>query len=138
MSVTVADIREGLAANIATITDVQVSSYMLANPSPPSIHVFPAAAEYTQAFNRGLDKWTFTVQAIVSASVDTAGQQLLDEFLAPTGDTSIRAAIESDRTLGGVAENLTVTGVSGYQLYADDRGANLGAEWTVEIWCSGR
>ena len=138
MSVTVAQIRSGIATNLATVTDVQVLAYVLSNPTPPAFAVFPAACDYNQAMARGLDRWTFTVQAIVSAASDQDGQKQLDTYLAPTGSTSVRAAIESDRTLGGVVDNLVVTRVSGYQLYADERGANLGAEWSVEVWASGQ
>lgn len=138
MSVTVAQIRSGLATNLATVTgSPQVLAYMLSNPTPPAFAVFPAATSYDEAMARGLDKWTFTVVAVVSAAVDQDGQKNLDLYLAPSGGYSIKAAIESDRTLGGVVSNLRVTQVSGYRVYADDRGANLGAEWTVEIYASG-
>jgi len=135
VSVTVSEIRAGLAANLATITGTQIVSYQLSNPTTPSIAVFPAGVDYNQAMARGLDKWTFTVQAIVSASVDQNGQQLLDSYLAPTGSTSIRAALESDRTLGGKVQNVQVTRVSGYTLFGDTPPV-LGAEWTVEVWAT--
>ena len=137
MSVTVTQIRSGLAANLATVTGAQILSYQLANPTTPSIAIFPAGTQYNQAFNRGIDQWTFTVQAIVSIAVDQNGQQQLDAYLAPTGATSIRAAIESDRTLGGVALNLVVESASGYTLFGDTPPV-LGAEWTVQVWCSGQ
>ncbi len=133
----IADIRAGIAANLATVTDTQIVRYQLANPSTPSIAVFPAQTEYNQAMSRGLDKYTFTVQAIVSVAVDENGQQQLDDFLEPSGSTSIRAAVESDRTLGGAVQNLQVTRVSGYTLFGDSPPV-LGAEWTVEVWASGQ
>ncbi len=131
-------IRDGLAANLATVTGAQISSYQLSNPTTPAFAIFPAGTEYNQAMARGLDRWTFTVQAIVSASVDQGGQQQLDSYLAPSGSTSVRAALEADRTLGGAVQNLQVTGVSGYVLYADAQPPALGAEWTVEVWASGQ
>ena len=137
MSTTVSQIRAGLATNLATVTGTQILSYQLANPTTPSIAIFPAGTEYNQAFNRGTDKWTFTVQAIVSVATDQNGQQQLDAYLAPSGATSIRSAIESDRTLGGVVQNLVVSAASGYTLFGDTPPV-LGAEWTVDIWCSGQ
>ena len=61
-----------------------------------------------------------------------------NQMLAPTGATSVKAAVESDRTLGGVVESLRVTQCSGYQTYTlpGDRQV-LGAEWTVEIHAAG-
>lgn len=137
MSVTVTQIRSGIAANLATVTATQISSYQLSNPTLPALAVFPAGVEYNQAFNRGVEKWTFTVQALVAYTSDVDGQQLLDAYLAPSGSTSVRAAIESDRTLGGVVHALEVTRASGYVLYADAQPPVLGAEWTVDIYASG-
>jgi hypothetical protein len=102
------EIREGLATNLRTISGVQVSAYMLASPTPPAIHVVPPAIEYHQAMQGGLERLTFTVQAFVALGTDIGTQKRLDDFRAPTGVTSVKAALEADRTLGGVAQDLLV------------------------------
>lgn len=132
VSLTVSDIRAGLAANLATITNTQVTAYILANPMPPAIMVAPGETQYDQAFNRGHDLWTFTVQVLVGAAADQGAQATLDAYLAPSGSGSIKTAIESDQTLGGKVLNLQVTQCSGYRLYGDNPPV-LGAEWTVQI-----
>ncbi len=133
-----ANIREGVAANLSTISGVQVSAYMLANPTPPSLQVFPAEVEYDAAMARGLDRWTLTVQAHVGTQTDVGAQKKLDELLAPSGSSSVKAAAESDRTLGGVVSDCRVVSCSGYRVYVHPSGtAVLGAEWTVEILASG-
>jgi hypothetical protein len=38
---TLTEIREALAVNLDVLTDVQVSAYMLASPTPPSAHLYP-------------------------------------------------------------------------------------------------
>jgi hypothetical protein len=137
VSVTVAQLRAGIAANLATITDVQVLAYPLSNPTPPAFLVYPSGTEYNASMARGLDVWTFTVEAIVNTGSDQDAEKLLDLYVAPTGATSVRAAIESDKTLGGVASAATVTRCSGIRLEGDERGVYLVARWTVEIYASG-
>lgn len=131
-------IREGLAANLSALKDVQVSPYMLANPQPPSAHVFPADISYDQAMVRGVDQWTFTVQAFVGL-IDAKGAQVkLDALLAPSGSQSVKQLLEVDRTLAGVVADLHVTGCSGYRVYPRDPNPPvLGAEWTVSVLATG-
>ena len=132
VSVTVAQIRDGLATNLATVMNTQVTGYILNNPSPPAVMIVPSDIQYDEAFNRGHHLWNFTVQILVSAATDIGGQVNLDGYLAPSGSGSVKAAIESDITLGGVAQNLHVTRCSGYRLYGEQSNI-LGAEWAVEI-----
>jgi len=138
MPVTLTQIREGLAASLATLDGVQVSAYMLANPTPPAIHIYPAAVEYDYTFRRGYDTWTLTVQAFVGYSSDIGAQKKLDAFLAPSGTQSLKQAAEADRTLGGIVESVRVVAATGYHEYAREGGSTvLGAEWQTEIYASG-
>jgi hypothetical protein len=72
MAVTLTQIREGIAANLAVLDGCQVSAYMLSNPTPPAVHVYPAEVDYDLAMGRGLDQWTFTVQAFVGCRPTSA------------------------------------------------------------------
>lgn len=141
-AVTLAQIRTGIATNLNVLvgsSQLQVSAYMLANPTPPAIHVYPTDIEYDLAMRRGLDKWTLIVQAFVSLSgPEENTQALLDAFLAPSGATSVKQAVESDVTLGGLVTSTNVVSCTGYRVYARDGGpAVLGAEWVVEVLASG-
>jgi hypothetical protein len=69
---------------------------------------------------RGLDKWTFTVQAFVALASDIGAQVKLDAFLAPSGSQSVKAAIEADGTLGGIVADTSVVSCTGYRVYARD------------------
>src|SRR3989304_8197476 len=114
---TVAEIREGLRANLATITGCQVSAYMLSQPTTPCLYVVPGDIEFDQAMQRGMDRWTFRVVALAGLASDIGAQKKLDEFLAPSGATSVKAAGEADRTLGGVVDALRVTAPTGSRPY---------------------
>jgi len=127
-------VREALAANLSVIPNVQVSAYMLANPSPPAIHLYPGPTEFHQAMGGGAEFWSFTVQAFVALVSDIGSQQRLDRMLASDGPDSVRAALESDPTLGGECDDLIVTERTGYQIFSPQgRGEILGAEWSVRV-----
>lgn len=135
---TLTEVREGLATNLNTISGLQASAYMLANATPPSAEVMPSEIEYDRAFQRGLDKWMLTVRVMVGSASDIGAQKKLDAFLAPSGSSSVKAAIEADDTLGGDVEGLRVTACTGYRLIGrDGQGPALCAEWTVEVWAEG-
>jgi len=51
---------------------------------------------------------------------------------------SIKAAVESAPTLGGLIDDLQVTRVSGYERFQLESGPDaLGATWTVRLLASG-
>jgi hypothetical protein len=136
MADTLTNIRQALADAIQSRIDgIQVSPWLLANPTPPAAHVFPAQLSYHQAFGNGMETWEFTLQVFVSENAgDIGSQQILDRYLSRTGPSSIKAALEDDLTLGGVISDLTVTQSSGYRQYMTQGRANvLGAEWTINV-----
>jgi len=138
-----AGIRAGIAANLATLSgapaNVQISAYMLGNPTPPTLQVMgPDQIDYDLAMQRGLDEWRFIVQGFVGAMTDRGAQVNLDAWLAPTGSLSVKAAIEADRTLGGSVQDSYVESASGYKIYQLDAGHQvLGAEWTIRLLALG-
>lgn len=132
----VAAIRQGIADNLAAgLTDVQVSAYLVANPTPPCAYVTPEEISYDEALGRGLDILTFLVVVLVGVSTDLGAQQALDTYRQPTG---IKQLVEADQTLGGTCDVARVTKVGRPQLYATASGQNLaGCEWTVEVLAQG-
>jgi hypothetical protein len=131
-------VREALASNLSAITGTQVSAYMLLNPSPPAAHVFPSEIEFDRAMGRGLDFQVLTVQVIVGTVSNEAAQRQLDAYLAGSGPQSVKAALESDKKLGGACSDLRVTGATGYRTIVQEGQAPvLVCDWRVEIHGSG-
>lgn len=134
---------EALAANLSSIVGLQESAYLLSNPTPPAAEVQVAETEYDLAMGRGLDKAMFTVRVFVAMSSDIGAQKKLRAMMASSGDTSVKAALESDRRLGGLAQDSRVTKCSGEKGFLREvagtagrgsaQGPLLGAEWTVEV-----
>ena len=123
---------------------MQVSAYVLASPTPPTICVFPTSTTYDAAMANnfttmgsrvGTDQWTFTLRAYVAEMGDQAAQQLLDRFLEPSGGLSVKEAVEVDGSLGGLVSDASVVSMNGYTQYQVEgvTGVVLGAEWTVNV-----
>ena len=127
-------LREGLAANLSTIEDVQVLAYGKSNPTPPTIMILldDPVVEFDHSGARGSDRYRFVVHALVAFSSDKGAQHKLDAFLSGNGGRSVKAAAESDPTLGGAAEDLRVEQGHSYEVaVAEGRGAVLACRFNV-------
>jgi hypothetical protein len=100
--VSLTTIREGIATNLATIPGLRVAAEIPDNPNPPIAVVMPNTITYDEAFGRGASQYNFTVTVIVGRAADRIAQRKLNDYASP-GAQSVKAAIESDRTLGGTA-----------------------------------
>ena len=100
----------GIAANLsAAFPDWQVSQWILGNPVPPCIYVVPDGVDYNQSMTSGgLNKLSYLVRVCVSPNMDQSGQAAVMAMTAPTGATSVKAAVESDVTLGGAVQYTVV------------------------------
>ena len=134
-----ADIRAGIAELLSNVRGMgQASAYMLSSPTPPCAHVFPAEVNYDEAMQGGHDEWVLTVQAFASMTSDIGSQRVLDEWIAPSGAGSLKAALEADETLLGAAFTTTVESCSGYRTFTQEDGRGfLGAEWRVVVTAAG-
>lgn len=107
MSATVTQVSNGLVASLQAIG---VRAY----PRPADITAAPCAfvlleaVDYQNAFQLGDPRMEFTVTVITSRTSDRNAYDRLSAAVAPTGAASIRAAIEADRSLGGVCQTLLV------------------------------
>jgi hypothetical protein len=59
---------------------------------------------------------------------------LLDGYLSYAGATSIRAAIESDRTLGGVVQDLIVESADNISTLEANDATYLAIDFTVTVY----
>lgn len=133
-----ASIRKALATALQSIDNVQVNAYALSQPTPPGLQVIPPGIAYDKAMHRGLDLWTFIVQGFVSFTNDIGSQQLLDQLCATSGANSVKRAIESDRSLGGVVQQATVIEQTPGRMVEQANGNPLLlVEWRVEIYATG-
>jgi len=112
---TVSGIRSGLATRLATIAGLRVSATIPDQPNPPQAVVSLDSVDYDKAFNRGHDEYRWTLTLIIGRVSERTAQDRMDYFLAPSGSSSIKTAIEGDPSLGGSATAVRVTSVTGIQ-----------------------
>ena len=127
----IGDLKNGLATRLATISGLRTFAYQPDRITPPMATVFPDRVEYDLNARRGADTFIFVVQVLVGRADDRAAQKNIDAYI--NGASSVKAAIEGDRTLGGVANTCRVTEMRNYQqvLYGDT--VYLGCEFEVEV-----
>ena len=129
----VSELRQGLATNLATISGLRASSFVPDNPTPPITVVVPKNIQFDAAMGRGMDTYTFDVLVIAQRASERNAQSLLDGYCNPTGSSSVKTAIESDKTLGGKAFDLRVTEMSNYTSLAIGETQYLAATFTVTV-----
>jgi len=109
MSATISQMCSGLATNLATVSGLRTSAYQPEQLNPPCAFPVLNSVTYHAAFGGGDFVADFTVYVIVGRWTDRTAQALLDEMLSYSGSKSIRAALESDLTLGGTSSTLVVS-----------------------------
>lgn len=127
---TLAALRAGLAANLATIDGLRVSAYVPDLVEPPMAVVSAPSIQYDTSFKRGSDEYTFTIAVYVSRQIVKSAQKQLDAFADPT---AVKAAIESDRQLGGAAFDCRVVAMSGYEPVEVNETPLLAASFEVMV-----
>lgn len=131
---TISQLRTGLATNLATISGLRTSALIPDAPQPPIAVVIPNAISYDTTFHRGFDTYTYTITLIVGRQSDRTAQTTLDGYCNPTGATSVKTAIESDKTLGGNAQTLRVTDMSTYGSMTIADTVYLIADFSVTVY----
>lgn len=108
MPATPSQVVTGLKNRLATITGLRAFSYQPSALNPPVGFPVINRIEYHGAMQGGLVIYDCTVYVIVGRYTDDRAFDNADDFLAFSGTKSIRAAIEADETLNGVAQSLVV------------------------------
>jgi hypothetical protein len=109
-------IRAGLATRLETIAGLRVEEKLTATINPPAAIIYPAPGNfvtYDQSVD-GVDDVTMIITLLVSRVVDRLAQDKLDDYIADAGQSSIKAAIDGDPTLGGAAHDASLTTAGNY------------------------
>jgi hypothetical protein len=131
---TLSEIRTGIATNLGTISGLRTSAYVPDEPKPPIAIIFPENVSFDTAFGRGLDTYAFTIQLIVSKISDRNAQSNLDGYCNPSGASSVKAAVESDKTLGGLVQDLRVTEARDYRAATINENTYLTVTFAVTVY----
>lgn len=99
---TLAQVRDGLEARLDAIAGLRVYDYVPDDANYPAAVIFPPInTDYTDDHGMGGFTVRFAVMLFVPAAIDRK-QLDLYALMDRTGASSIFAAVEADRTLGGL------------------------------------
>lgn len=125
-------IADGLEARLATITGLQVSSEWKDQPNPPAAIVLEDSPFDQQTTFGGRFNLTFRVLVLVNLGAGIAkAARTLRPYLDTTGTSSIRAAIDGDTTLSGIAEDIDLSQAQWQQVGFQTLGGDVNA---VQYW----
>jgi hypothetical protein len=133
-------IRNGIGENLRTLSGLRVAETIPDSFSPPIAVLSLQSVQYNGAFNtamaQGLTTYNFVVSVIVGKVAERVAQQRLDSYVS-TGASSVKKAIESDRTLGGAAFDCVVSEMTniGTVLLSGDV-SYLAADFTVVVYAN--
>lgn len=135
MATTLGEIVEAVGAALEG-SDVQVVGYLRDNPVVPCAMVVVDEVRYHEAFALGNVAADVRVVLLVSRVVDDNSFESAYRYLDPTGDLSVRALLEADKTLGSVVDTLVVR--SGGQVQPVEIGGitYLACEWQLTVHVS--
>jgi len=131
--VSIADIRDGIVSNLATISGLRTSADIPDNPSPPIAFVGLESVQYDQSFQRGLTEYNFTVTVLVGRVSERSAQRKLDEYIS-NGARSIKLAIEADKTLDGSAYDVRVSELRNVGTVSLEQVIYLAADFAVTVF----
>jgi len=132
----IAELRQGIATNLATISGLRVSEFIPDNPNPPIAIVQFDRAQYHLDMGNGMTEYSFVVQLIVGRVDERTAQRNLDAYCSSSGSSSVLLAVESNRTLNGTAFDCVVTEMSSYGPVLVNDTTYLGAEFQIRVLAS--
>ena len=115
MPATVSQVKDGLKARIQSVPGLRAFDYQPDQVNPP--FAWPALDEiryHQTGMSTGGVVMDFTITVVVQRVSERVAQDALDQYMSWSGTQSVRAAIEADRTLGGVCEDLIVTSAGNF------------------------
>jgi len=134
MAIDVSAIRNALATNLATISGLRTSGDVPDNPNPPIAVVFLENVQYDEAFRGGLTTFNFNVMVVVSRADDRTAQRKLNGFISPDGESSIKSAVESDRSLGGLVQTLRLNAMTSLGSTTINDQEYMAVEFSVAVY----
>jgi hypothetical protein len=109
MPATVTQVAGALKTSLQSISGLRVFSYQPEQLNPPVAFPVLSQVDYHRAFKGGNVIMQWQIHVTVGRYTDSRAHALLDDFLSYDGAKSIRAALEADKTLGGLVQSLVLT-----------------------------
>jgi hypothetical protein len=128
----ISQIRTALATNLATISGLRTAAEVPDLPNPPVAIVALNSVTYDRAYAKGMTSYTFVITVIVGRAAEREAQRKLDGYIS-TGASSVKNAVESDKTLGGYAYDCRVVSMDSVGSLTISDTTYLAADFTVTV-----
>ena len=128
----ISQIRTRLATNLATISGLRTAAEIPDLPNPPIAVVSLNSVTYDGAYAKGMTTYNFSITVIVGRVAEREAQRKLDAYIS-TGSSSIKSAVESDKTLGGYAYDCRVVSMDSVGSLTVSDTTYLAADFTVTV-----
>ena len=128
----VTSVKQALGTALATISGLRAYDHQPDQVNPPMGWPILDQIEYHGAMGPGLVTHEYRVMIVVGRASERAAQQKLDSYLSY--DSGVRAALEADQTLGGVAQSLIVQSASKISTIDANDGTYLVVEFRVLVY----
>lgn len=135
----IAAVRTELADAASSVAGLNCYGHMPGTPTMPAFVVGGYRIDYDRAMNRGLGEIVFTCWVLTSRADDLAGQELMDDYLAGSGPSSLKVALEAARgapgeaALGGEADDLHVQSADMQGFVTVSGTEYVGAQITIRV-----
>jgi hypothetical protein len=103
-----ANLHDAIATALATVPGLRVADHLPEAVSPPMAVIQIQSVTYHRAMKGGSSEWKYVISVVAGRMGERSAQITLDGWMSWDGSQSIRAAIESDRTLGGNCSTLII------------------------------
>jgi hypothetical protein len=132
----IADIRAGLATNLATISGLRVATEIPDNPSPPIAVLQLQSITYDGAMAKGMTTYNFLISVIVGRPAEREAQRRLDAYASSTESQSIKLAVESDKSLDGSAYDVRVSDMTNIGAVLLGEATYLAADFICTVYAN--
>jgi len=132
----ISEMRSGIATNLTTIRGLRASETIPDQVNPPVAVIGLQSVTYDQSFGRaavGTSIYNFIITVVCGRASEREAQNRLDAYIS-TGASSVKAAVESERTLGGSAYDCRVSEMSNVSSVIINDVTYLTCDFAVQVY----
>lgn len=133
MAATISAASAGIKQQLKQIPGLRVVDYLPDQINPPTAIMTVDSVTYHRAFGMGDPVYQFTITVIVSRASERTAQDKLEAFMSATGTQSVRAALESDMTLGGAVQQAFIDRAGNIQAITVNEVSYVAVDFTAIV-----
>lgn len=134
MTATISQVKAGLNTRLATITGLRTFTEQPAQVNAPVAYPNLDTINYHRTMRTSMVEMAFTITVVVSRADERTGIASVDAYTSPSGSKSVVQALEAERTLGGIVNDLQVESASGIINMPAEDGDYLAVDFKVMVY----